>query len=799
MSQLSDLLSPATQAVLVAAQEIADQRHERLSSAHVAQALFDVNETAAHDLMRSAGVANLNLPVGTIRSHEEEIPRLIEQASQIAHNFRFGTVEPEHLLLAITQQSETAGHLLLKQSGSDLSFVARRTMEWLFGLSMLRNLKGQPNQTPQPNHPQPVAPPVQPPPGTWQGDSVLEQCGNDLTAAAAEGLVDPLIGREKELGVMIRTLLRRTKNNPLLIGDPGVGKTALVHGLAQMMINDEVPARLQGKRLVEVSTAALIAGTMYRGQFEERVRQLIAEVAEAEDVILFIDEIHTMTGTGGAEGSLDLANLLKPALASGELSVIGATTYEEFSRHFATDRALERRFQPIFVNEPSLKETERIARGVGPNLAEHHYVTILPEAVRAAVRLSDRYVRDRSLPDKALDLLDEAGAAASASATPPRSVATIKAELSAVIAAKTRLTEAGQLKEALGLRQKEQRLMRRLLALPPSADRPVITEAAIAQLISERTGIPLARVREEAPPASDLLTALRRQIIGQDNALQEISDHLARVQAGMRLSHQPLGSFVFLGPTGVGKTETARVLTRELFGSDQSLIKMDMSELSEKHSLSQLIGSPKGYVGHDEGGVLTDRIRRQPASVVLFDEIEKAHPDTFNILLQILEDGVVTDTHGRPASFNQALIVMTSNLGTAARGLDGGLGFVPADPHHDSVFTDALRDFFRPELLSRLSGVITFQPLSLSAVRRLTKRRLDVVRRAMRSRGFILNATPAAVDWLIERYDRKKGARSIDELIRRHVETGAVATMREAKPGRLALAVSANNALEFHF
>lgn len=774
--------------MLLAAQEIADQRRERLSTAHVTQALFDVNETAAHDLLRTAGVASFRLPVGAIQTTEEEIPKLIEQAAAIAQNFRFQNIEPEHLLLAITQQSETTGHILLKQTGSDVSIVARRTMEWLFGLSMLRNLKN-PQTTPQSGQQvsQMIMPNQPEGPAGWSG-SVLEQCGTDLTAIAAEGLADPMIGRDKELEVVIRTLLRRTKNNPLLIGDPGVGKTALAHGLASRIIAGDVPGRLHGRRLIEISTAALIAGTMYRGQFEERVRQMISEVIDAGDIILFIDEIHTMTGTGGSEGSLDLANLLKPALATGELSVMGATTYEEFRRHFVSDRALERRFQPIFINEPTLAEAEKIVRGVSPLLAEHHYATITPEAGRAAVRLSDRYVRDRALPDKALDLLDEAAAAAAAQSNPPAAAANLKQELSQIMAEKTRLTELGQLQEALSLRQKEQCLMKKLLNLPPSADKPVVDERAVARLVSERTGIPLERVLEQTPAAAKLLAALRRQIIGQDAALKEISDHLARAQAGLRNSQQPLGSFVFLGPTGVGKTETARVLARELFGSDQALIKMDMSELSERHAVSQLIGSPKGYIGHEDGGVLTDRIRRQPASVVLFDEIEKAHPDTFNILLQILEDGVVTDTHGRPASFNQALIVLTSNLGTEV--FDRlGLGFLPGEAKAEQEMSKALGGFLRPELLARLSGVVAFNPFNQAAIRRLTQRRLTQLRSQLRRRGLSITVTPTALNWLIERYQPSKGARSIDELIRRNVEQPAVELLLDATVTKTALNV----------
>lgn len=792
LSQLSDLLSPATQAVLLAAQEIADRRRETLTSAHVAQALFDVNETAAHDLLRSAGVASLRLPAGTIQTDQEEIPHLIEQAAQIAQNFRFGTVEPEHLLLAITQQSGSTGHTLLTQSGQDISMVARRTMEWLFGVSMLRNLKvAQPvNNQPTLNQPLPPAPDNG---QAWSG-SVLEQCGTDLTALAAEGLADIMIGRESELAVVIRTLLRRTKNNPLLIGDPGVGKTALAHGLATRIVNNEVPARLQGKRLVELSTAALIAGTMYRGQFEERVRQLINEVAEAGDIILFIDEIHTMTGTGGSEGSLDLANLLKPALASGEISVLGATTYEEFSRHFATDRALERRFQPIFINEPTLAEAEKIVRGVSPTLAEHHYVSISPEAARAAVRLSDRYIRDRALPDKALDLLDEAGAAVAAISHPPKEAAEIKDELTKVMDEKAKQTEAGQLQIALSLRQKEQRLMKRLLNLPPADTKGQVDVNVIARLISERTNIPLDRILEDTPPADQLLTRLKREIVGQDAALRDIADHLARAQVGFRDTKQPLGSFVFAGPTGVGKTETARVLARELFGSDAALIKVDMSELSERHAISLLIGSPKGYVGHEEGGVLTDRVRRRPASVILFDEIEKAHPDALNILLQILEDGVLTDTRGRVASFNQSVIILTTNLGSEALA-KLNLGFVPGEAKADR---NALQGWLKPELVARLSAVVAFNPLDQTAVRRLTQRRLAPVRNALRRRGLAITVTPTALNWLVDQYEPVKGARSIDEIIRRHVEQPAVRLLANPDIKRAALKVDQDQ-IDWHF
>lgn len=782
MSQLSDLLSPATQAVLLAAQELADQRREHLSSAHVAKALFEVNETAAHDLLRSAGLTQLALPVATLKGSDEEIPLLIEQAAQVAQSYRFSAIEPEHLLLVLVQQGNLAGHLLLQQAGSDLQFVQKKTNEWLYGLSLLRNLRSSP--TPGGNQP---STPTGAPEPSWNSNSVIDLACRDLTAAAAEDLLDTVVGRHVEIASLVRILLRRTKNNPLLIGDPGVGKTALAHGLAQRIVGGEVPARLQSKRLLELSTASLIAGTMYRGQFEERVRQLIQEVAEAGDIVLFIDEIHTMTGTGGAEGSLDLANLLKPALASGEISVIGATTYEEYTRHFANDRALDRRFQPIFVCEPSRESTTIILRTAAKQLGEHHHVTITPSAIKAAVELSERYVPGRALPDKALDLLDEACAAAQAVAVPPSQAAELKEKLASVMTEKTRLIESGELQKALALRQLEQKLMKQLLSLPPAAEKAVVDETAVAAVISEQTGIPVERIQQHAPQPEELLTALRQKIVGQDAALQEVVEQLTRVHAGLGNPRQPLGSFVFLGPTGVGKTETARVIARELFGTDEALIKIDMSELGERHTVSQLIGSPKGYVGHEEGGVLTDKIRRRPASVVLFDEIEKAHPDIFNLLLQILEDGVVTDTHGRSASFSQSLIILTSNLGSEVWQNVPGLGFVPADRDIEGELERTLDDFFRPELLARLSGIVTFTPFAPSAVRQLLRRRLNLVKATLRGKGIQLTITPTALQALASRYDPAKGARSVDELVRRSVESPVVRLIAAGQRGRVAL------------
>lgn len=766
-SRLSQLLSQSATVVLTKAQQIADRRHETLQSAHIAVALFGVDRTVAYDLLHQFCKQTVTIRGSVLPKETKEFPFIIEESARVARSYGFSHVEPEHLLFVILKHRKLKGFEVFTRHGLQTAAIIEKLTEWLYGVSILASVANQP----QPSGSRPTAQTTERSPV-----SVIESTTTDLTQKARRSSLDTVVRREAEIEDIIRTLLRRKKNNPILIGDPGVGKTAIIHGLVQRIASFNVPAPLINITVLELSIQALIAGTMYRGQFEERFRNLLAELESRGKTILFIDEIHTITGTGSTEGSLDLANLLKPLLASGEITVIGATTHDEYIRYFASDRALERRFQPIIITEPDTEAAVPMVKAAAKHIARHHHVTIPTPAVRQAIMLSQRYLPDRFLPDKALDVLDEASSTLQQRDGSSSTVGSISKKLSAVLEQKYTLVESGKLDQAVRLRHKEQQLQSALTAARNSRGTPAstLTTNDLTETISRMTHIPHAYISTETTIQPDAIArSLTRHLVGQRPAIKTVVEALTRAQLGLRAEHQPLASFVFVGPTGVGKTETARLVAREVFGTSKALIKVDMSEFAERHSISQLIGSPKGYVGYDDAGTLVDRIRRQPFSVVLFDEIEKAHPDIFNLLLQVLEDGTLTDTHQRIARFEHSIIILTSNLGTELLN-DKGMGFISTVPSADATIDREVTDFFRPELLGRLTDIIQFKPFSKAEQIALIKRRLRITTDRLRKRSITLSIDPAIIEALRVYYDPSKGARSVDDAVTQHVENTIV-------------------------
>lgn len=610
----------------------------------------------------------------------------------------------------------------------------------------------------------------------------LEQFGRDLTAMARAGQLDPVIGREEEIGRVIRILCRRTKNNPCLIGEPGVGKTAVAEGLAQRIAAEDVPQALRGKRLITLDLTGMVAGTKYRGDFEERVRTALNEVEKAGDVLLFVDEMHNLIGTGAAEGAVDAANILKPRLARGELQLIGATTVTEYRRHVEKDAALERRFQPVTVEEPSPEQAQEILRGLRKRYEAHHRVRITDEALTAAVRLSARYIPDRYLPDKAVDLMDEAAArvrlrTADAAGRPAaeRPEDTETARLTEALHTAVHeqdFSRAAQLRRQM--REHTARSEQEPNAWQPKTDEPPVTAADVAHIVAEWTGIPAEQLsREESARLQQLEAILHRRMVGQSEAVTAVARAVRRSRVGLQDERRPAGSFLFLGPTGVGKTELCRALAQALFGDEKALIRLDMSEYMEKHTVSRLMGAPPGYVGYEEGGQLTERVRRHPYSVVVFDEIEKAHPEVCNLLLQILEEGQLTDGQGRRVDFRHALIVMTSNVGARQIAGEKRMGFSDGDAaglrqNLRAAAMGELKKQFRPEFLNRVDEVIVFRPLSPDEVEQIAARMLDELRRRVESLGYGCVIDPAVARRVAQAgYDPVYGARPLRQQLRR--------------------------------
>jgi len=682
----------------------------------------------------------------------------VDEARQLGHNY----VGTEHLLLGLIREGEGVAARVLLELGVDRKKVREETLKLLGGTPSVS----------QPEREGKVETPA------------LNQFGRDLTALAREAKLDPIIGRESEIERVIQVLSRRKKNNPILIGEPGVGKTAIAEGLAERIVENKVPETLKDKRIVTLDLAAVVAGTKYRGQFEERLKAVMNEIRESKDTIIFIDELHTIVGAGGAEGAIDASNMLKPALARGELQCIGATTLDEFRKYIEKDGALERRFQPIMVDPPSVDETIQIIMGLRDKYEAHHGAKYTDDAIVSAVKLADRYINDRFLPDKAIDVIDEAGACARLSISAiPTEVRELEKQVEEVAKEKEAAIQQQEFEKAARIRDKEKEYRAKLRDLKKNwtdvrhETQATVDADLIGTVIARMTGIPIARIEEkESEKLLRMEEEIRKSIVGQDEAVAAVSRAIRRNRAGLRDPRRPIGSFIFLGPTGVGKTELARVLARFLFDDPDALIRIDMSEYMEKFSVSRLIGAPPGYVGHEEGGQLTEKVRRKPYSVVLLDEIEKAHPDVFNILLQVLDDGMLTDSLRRKVDFKNTVLIMTSNLG--ARQIKGGrsLGFSERDEESayggmKRTIMDELKRSFNPEFLNRIDEAIVFHPLDRPQMQSITRILLTQVAERLHGNGIRVAFDDSVIELLIEKgFDATLGARPLKRSIQKLIE-----------------------------
>ena len=699
------------------------------------------------------------------------VKKVLEGAYYEARALNNSYVGTEHLLLSLLKETDSMAGRILEESDIDAGTLYQFILEKLAG-----NAEGAPLDM---NEGQPAA--------NHGQTSTLDQFGRDLTAMAAEKKLDPVIGRETEITRIIQILSRRTKNNPCLIGEPGVGKTAVAEGLAQRITDGEVPENLLDKKVIALDLAAMIAGAKYRGEFEERIKKVLEEIRKAGNIILFIDEIHTIVGAGSAEGAVDAANIIKPPLSRGELQVIGATTIDEYRKYIEKDAALERRFQSVTVGEPSEDESIEILKGLRDRYEAHHKVKILDEAIEAAVRLASRYIADRFLPDKAIDLMDEAASRIRLEGlTPTPQIKEKQNRLATIDAEKEEAIHNQEFERAAALRDEVKTLKEEIEALQKehhtgtSADK-VVTESAIAAVISQWTGIPLQKLTEtESEKLLKLEQILHEWVIGQDDAVSAVARAIRRSRVGLKDPKRPVGSFLFMGPTGVGKTELSKALAEAMFGSEKALIRIDMSEYMEKHTVSRMIGSPPGYVGYDDAGQLTEKVRRNPYSVILFDEIEKAHPDVFNIMLQILDDGILTDSHGKKVDFKNTVIIMTSNIGAkeitakhASLGFsDAASEFSQTQEQIKNKVMAALKSSFRPEFLNRIDDIIVFSQLTEDNIRAIASLMLSSVsKRLEENMGIVLNFTDAAVAHLAKvGYDPVYGARPLKRTIVNQVE-----------------------------
>ncbi|MFZ6026650.1 MAG: ATP-dependent Clp protease ATP-binding subunit [Chloroflexota bacterium] len=715
--------------------------------------------------------ARLDLTPGT----QQVLEFAIEEAQKMGHHY-IGT---EHLLLGLVRQNEGVAMDVLRKLGVTSEQIRRQTRRVL--------QESSPNNPRQQSGSEPQKAAASGGRSEQQKSKtpLVDQLASDLTSKAEEGKLDPVIGRQMEIERVIQILARRTKNNPALIGEPGVGKTAIVEGLAQRIIEGDVPAPLLEKRVLQLDVGSLVAGTMYRGQFEERLKRVIDEL-KSSGSILFIDEVHMLVGAGAAGSSVDAANILKPALSRGELQVIGATTLDEYRKHIESDAALERRFQPVMVEEPTVDEAIAILRGVRKAYEDHHRLTISDEALDAAVRLSARYVTERFLPDKAIDLIDESSSRVRMYKSPMAKLTKeLMTQLRDVRQSRTLAVENGRSDDAQDYLERQEALERQLEHLKTGKDRensPTVTADDIAEVVAMWTGVPVMQIaQEETLRLLQMEDELRKSIIGQDEAIKAISKAVRRARAGLKDPRRPIGSFMFLGPTGVGKTELNKALARFLFGTEDALVQLDMSEFMERHSVSRLVGAPPGYVGYEEAGQLTEALRRHPYSIVVFDEIEKAHPEAHNMLLQIMEEGHLSDAKGRKVDFRNAIVVMTSNVGADMIKRQSSLGFalkrdeaVEERLAYDDMrkkLTESLRRVFRPEFINRLDSMIVFRALTKEDIRQIVNLELRKVALRLQEHTIHLEATPAAVDLMAaEGYDPDMGARPLKRVIQQKVE-----------------------------
>lgn len=756
--------------------------------------LNELGENVQRSLTSNGGIMTVGDAHGALLSFTIRCKAALFNAAKIAKDEGDQYIGPEHLMLAILQQSESPAAGTLSTFGvtfenfqQALQQIKRDAME-----SQVPGEEGMAGEGPfggeQPREGQPRVGETRQQARSQSRSKtpILEHFGRDLTAMARQGKLDPIIGREAEIERLIQILCRRKKNNPALIGEPGVGKTAIIEGLALKIAQKKIPELLANKRVVSLDVAAMVAGTKYRGQFEERVKGLIMELQRVDNsVILFIDELHTIVGAGGSEGSLDASNIFKPALARGELQCIGATTIDEYRKYIEKDAALERRFQTIVVNPPSSEDSIQILEGLRAKYAQHHKVRYTPEAIRASVTLAERYISDRFLPDKAIDVLDEAGARVRLnSIRTPQDLKEMEDALAEALQQKEEAIAEQQYETAAALRDKIEALTnqiaerREALNKEDSAELPVVDENEIRDCISKMTGIPVSRLAgEEAQKLLKLGDEIKERVIGQDQAVDAVVKAIRRTRAGIRNNKRPMGSFLFLGPTGVGKTELAKVLSLSLFGSEESMIRIDMSEYMEKHSISRLIGAPPGYVGfEDNGGQLSEKVRKRPYCVVLLDEIEKAHPDVYNLLLQILDDGILTDSYGRKINFKNTIIIMTSNAGAREVRHSSGMGFTKMGETDDyermeTAIREEVKRVFSPEFLNRIDEQIVFRPLTKQDLSSVVDIQLTFLQKNLSERGILLEVSQAAKEFVVSHnYDSALGARPIRRSIQQLIE-----------------------------
>jgi ATP-dependent Clp protease ATP-binding subunit ClpC len=770
-----DRFTEQAQQVLAASQELVRHyRHSQWDVEHILLALLQQEGGVTAEILKELGVET-----ETVRQRVEQAlersPKVAYEGAQIymtprinsllraalseADRFNDEFVGTEHLLIAIAGERDGDAADILKEFAIDQEKIYRA----------LQDIRGGQRITD---------------PRAETKYRALEKYSRDLTELARQGKLDPVIGRDEEIRRVIQVLTRRTKNNPVIIGEVGVGKTAIAEGLAQRIVADDVPNSLKGRRVIALDMGALVAGSKYRGEFEERLKAVMDEIRRAQgEIVLFIDELHTVVGAGAAEGAIDASNMLKPALARGELQCVGATTLDEYREHVEKDRALERRFQPVFIDEPSVEETIEILKGLRPRYEAHHKIQISDSALEVAAKLSQRYISDRYLPDKAIDLIDEAASKIRIDTeSAPSDVKSLEKKLKQLIDEEEAASQRGDYEQAANLKTQRLGLEKeyeetRSKWLQEEKINNVVDEETIAELVAKWTGIPVSRMLEgETEKLLHMEEGLHRRVIGQDEAVTAISDAIRRARAGLKDPRRPIGSFIFLGPTGVGKTELARALAEFLFDEEEAMVRLDMSEYMEKHTVSRLIGAPPGYIGYEEGGQLTEAVRRRPYKVILFDEVEKAHPDVFNVLLQIMEDGRLTDGHGRTVDFKNTVVIMTSNLGSQEF-QRGSLGFRQEAQSRSeqkrlqSAIESALKQTFRPEFLNRIDETIIFQPLTEEQIREIVDLIMKEVQARIEDRKITVVLTEEAKSWLArEGFDPNFGARPLKRTIQREVE-----------------------------
>lgn len=786
---MEDLFTPKAKEVLMLAQEEAKYfKHQTIGSEHLLLALVVEQEGIAGKTLREMNIQENDIreeiehytgfgmvkhyPDNYFLPYSPRVKQIIAYANDEAKRSGVEKIGTEHLLLGLLRDEEILASRIMLNLGLSLSRM-RQLLKKKMGQEPTRNQTQTPNRRKQP---------TQAKQETMEGTPTLDALARDLTRQAIEQRLDPVVGRNKEVRRLVQILSRRTKNNPVLVGEPGVGKTAIVEGLAQRIIHGQVPEDMLHKRVMMLDMGSLVAGTKFRGEFEERLKKIIDEIYNDGHIILFIDEIHTLIGAGSAEGSVDASNILKPALARGEIQLIGATTLNEYQKYVEKDSALERRLAKVQVDEPSQEEAVQILQGLRPRYEEHHGLRISDEAIEAAVTMSVRYIHSRQLPDKAIDLIDESAAKVRLDASnKPSKVTDLQNELVRVNAEKEEAIYNQSFEQAAQLRLEERKIAEKLAQAQQkqieNQELQVVSAEDVAEVVSQWTGVPVQQIaKKESQRLMDLEKILHQRVVGQDKAVVAVSRAIRRARSGLKDPNRPIGSFMFLGPTGVGKTELAKALAQAMFGSEDALIRVDMSEFMEKYSTSRLIGSPPGYVGYEEGGQLTEKVRTKPYSVILLDEVEKAHPDIFNILLQVLDDGYLTDAKGRKVDFRNTILIMTSNLGATQLREEKSVGFNAVDQSKDQRamekrILEELKKAYRPEFLNRIDETVVFNSLDASEIHEIVKIMSRQIVARMAEQGIQLKITPSAIDVIGKAgFDPEYGARPIRRALQREIE-----------------------------